>query len=140
MTGTSLGGMVACEIANQLRLESLVLIGSAKHKREINTLLRTLAPLVDLTPLEFIKKTAGKLDTQLTEMFAQSEPRFIRNMCKAIFKWDGLKADPKLLRIHGTQDHIIPIPLDTDVRIDGGHLIVMKNAEACVEPIIQFFQ
>lgn len=37
--GSSLGGMVACEISNQITLKRIVLIGSAKRKEEISTLL-----------------------------------------------------------------------------------------------------
>ncbi len=139
MTGTSLGGMVACEIANQLRLEHLILIGTAIHTCEINSLLRTLAPLVNLTPFEFIQMSAGKVDTQLTDMFAQTDPQFIRNMCKAIFKWNGLQSPLRPLRIHGTKDHIIPIPKDVDVRIDGGHLLVVTHIEECVQAISKHF-
>lgn len=140
MFGTSLGGMVACEIANQIHIERLVLTGSAIHKNEISTLLRTLAPLVDLTPFEFIQRCVGKVDTQLTDMFTQSDPTFIRNMCNAIFKWKGLRNDRIPFRIHGIHDRVIPIPHDVDVKIEGGHLIVMTHAEECVESIFRLFQ
>ena len=58
--GSSLGGIIACEIANQLQLKQLVLIGSAVDKHEINTCLDVLHPLIDcsasggMRPLEFL--------------------------------------------------------------------------------------
>lgn len=139
MIGTSLGGMVACEIANQIRVDRLVLIGSAIHQNEISTLLRSLAPLVGLTPFEFIQNGAGKVDSQLTDMFTQSDPQFIRNMCKATINWDGLRSERIPFRIHGIHDQVIPIPRKVDVRIDGGHLIVMTHAEECVQAISSLF-
>ncbi len=135
MIGTSLGGIVACEIANQLQLKKLTLISSAIHRNEIASLLRIISPLIDLTPLEFLNMSAGKINSELTEMFAQSNPDFIRRMCKAIFKWNGLRSGIKPFRIHGLHDHVIPIPTEIDRQIKGGHLIAMTHAEECVSVI-----
>jgi thioesterase domain-containing protein len=135
MIGTSLGGIVACEIANQLHLKKLTLISGAIQRNEIASFLRIISPLIDLTPLEFLKLSAGKIDSELTEMFAKSNPDFIRRMCKAIFKWDGLRADIKPFRIHGLHDHVIPIPTEIDLQIEGGHLIAMTHAKECVSVI-----
>lgn len=132
VVGTSLGGIVACEIANQIELKRLILIGSAVSKKEISGLLRLLHPLVDLAPLEFIRFSAGSLPSDLSAMFSESEPEFIRRMCKAVFQWEGLKADVELLRIHGKHDKVIPLPVGTPDPIEGGHLIVMTHAEECV--------
>ncbi len=46
--GSSLGGMVACEIANQLDVGFLGLIGSATHPSEVSDLLAALHPLDQL--------------------------------------------------------------------------------------------
>jgi len=130
--GTSLGGMVACEIANQIELEKLVLIGSAVCQEEINSLLKLLHPLIDFAPLQFIRLSAGSLPSDLSGMFSKSDPEFIRNMCKAIFRWEGLKVDVKLQRIHGKHDRVIPLPEGTEDPVAGGHLIVMTHAAECV--------
>ena len=42
--GTSLGGILACEIANQIDLKRIVLIGSAQSKEEINSILSAPHP------------------------------------------------------------------------------------------------
>lgn len=132
--GSSLGGMVACEIARLRRLSGLVLLGSAVQPREVSRLLRVLHPLADFTPFEFLQAASGKLPHELTQMFARSEAPFIRTMCRAIFRWSGLSAtDPKPLRIHGSHDHIIPPPHNPDLLLDAGHLIAMTHARECVD-------
>ncbi len=70
--GTSLGGIVACEIANQIELEKLVLVGSAVCQEEISSLLKMLHPLIDFAPLQFIRLSAGSLPSDLTGMFSKS--------------------------------------------------------------------
>ena len=133
--GTSLGGILACEIANQVDLKRIVLIGSAQRKEEINSILSALHPLIDLTPIAFIQMSSGKLPSDLTDMFSHSDPEFIRNMSKAIFSWDGLKSDVPVLRIHGKKDLVISLPKDADHTVDGGHLIVMTHPHECIKPI-----
>ena len=138
LIGTSLGGMVACEIANQIQLKTLVLIGSATNNSEVNPMLNLPPSLIDLAPLDMFIKVAGKMDSHLAEMFAQSDPAFIRNMSKSIFSWQGLRAGVKAYRIHGLHDHVIPIPAKVDYEIDGGHLIAMTHAESCVAAVRQW--
>lgn len=134
--GSSLGGMVACEIANQIDLGHLVLVGSARHPKEISNLLNLLSPIVDFTPLQFIQFAASSIPNELSLMFAQTEPDFIRRMCKAIFHWRGLTSNVALTRIHGSHDLVIPTPFDSDCTIEGGgHLIAMSKAKECVENI-----
>ncbi|CAA6678578.1 MULTISPECIES: alpha/beta fold hydrolase [unclassified Lentimonas] len=136
MIGTSLGGIIACEIANQIDLERIVLIGSAQRKEEINSVLSALHPLIDLAPIAFIQMSSGKLPSDLTDMFSHSDPEFIRNMSKAIFSWAGLKSDVPVLRIHGQKDLVIPHPpKGVNHTVDGGHLIVMTHALECIRLI-----
>jgi pimeloyl-ACP methyl ester carboxylesterase len=139
--GSSLGGIVGCEIANRLSLKALVLIGSAKNKEEISSLLALLHPLSHLAPLEFIQMVAGKYPSELTQMFKQSQASFIRAMCTAIFDWPGLKENrTKPLRIHGTHDHVISKPAHIDLALDGSHLLAMTHPDECVEFIKTTFR
>ncbi|MFT3829672.1 MAG: hypothetical protein QM691_08210 [Opitutaceae bacterium] len=131
--GSSLGGIVACEIANQIQLRALALIGSARSPSEIAPLLTVLHPLASLAPLELVRFSAGKLPGELSAMFAESQPSFIRAMCHAIFDWTGLNVSSvRPLRIHGRGDHVIPPPSDVDLLLDAGHLIAMTHADECV--------
>lgn len=132
VVGTSLGGIVACEIAKIRHLRALVLIGSAVSKDEVHPLLALLHPLAGIAPLEWLKFSAGKLPAELPQMFAGVDAAFIRNMCAAIFRWDGLGPAPVAChRVHGRRDRVIPPPAAVDLLLDGGHLISMTHAEAC---------
>jgi len=112
------------------------LIASAVRKEEINYLLKVLYPFIDLAPLPFLQLSAGSLPGDLCDMFSKGDPKFIRNMCKAIFDWNGLQAKVDLIRIHGTRDRVIPMPEGVSNRIDGGHLIVMTHASECIERVL----
>jgi len=134
VVGTSLGGMVACEISKIVDLERLVLISSAKNKNEVSSLLSLIHPLIDLAPIKFIQNVVGKYPSDLGRMFSQSNAKFIRAMCKAIFDWDGLdESGISPIRIHGRNDKVIPLPGDTDLIVDGGHLISITHAADCIE-------
>jgi pimeloyl-ACP methyl ester carboxylesterase len=132
--GSSLGGIVGCEIANRLQLRSLVLVGSAQAPAEISALLALLHPFAALAPLELIRVSAGKLPGELCAMFADSQADFIRAMCHAIFSWPGLDtARLRPLRIHGRHDRVIRPPAAVDLLLEGGHLLAMTHAVECVE-------
>jgi pimeloyl-ACP methyl ester carboxylesterase len=134
VVGSSLGGMVACEIARQRQLQRLILIGSAMSKEEVNGLLRTLVPLIDLAPLAFIQHAAGKIPAELTQMFSQAQAPFIRAMCRAIAEWRGADVgSTPVHRIHGRHDRVILLPARVDLVLDGGHLIAMTHAQECCE-------
>jgi len=133
--GSSLGGIVACEIANQIPLKKLILIGGAKNRKEISSLLSALHPVIDVLPINMVRIFAESLPYELSTMFAKSEAEFIRNMTKAIFTWEGLKSDVPILRIHGNKDLVIPIPSDVLDPIEGGHLIAMTNPKECIKKI-----
>jgi pimeloyl-ACP methyl ester carboxylesterase len=136
--GSSLGGIVACEIAKLRKLSSLVLVGSATRKEEVSALLRVFSPLIGLAPLEFIQRAAGKMPGELMQMFEASQADFIRAMCAAIFEWDGLGEDVITpLRVHGRSDRVIPLPSEVDLVLEGGHLIAMTHAEECVRFLIE---
>jgi len=135
LIGTLLGGIIACEIANLIDLERIILIGSARRKEEMNRIPSALHPLIDLAPIAFIQMSSGKLPSDLTEMFAHSDPEFIRNMSKAIFLWEGLRSVVPVFRIHGTNDFVIPNTKETNHEIEGGHLIVITHPQECIEAV-----
>lgn len=134
LIGASLGGMIACEITKIRTISRLYLIGSAVRKEEISTLPTLLHPLAQFAPIDWLRISVGKIPTEMAQMFFNAEPPFIRAMCAAIFKWDGLAPSAtKFLRLHGKHDLVIPPPQVVDLLIDGGHLISMTHAAECME-------
>jgi pimeloyl-ACP methyl ester carboxylesterase len=136
LVGVSLGGMVACEITKLVKIRSLFLVASAANKAEVSGVLSALHPLANVAPLEVIQRLAGKVPNELAAMFQQSDPDFVRAMCRAVFAWDGLGATATpCFRIHGRQDLVIPPPPKVDLLLEGGHLISMTHAKQCAECI-----
>ncbi len=132
--GSSLGGMVACEIAKLRQLRQLYLLGSATSPSEINALLNFLHPLAAFAPIEALRFSAASIPVELAQMFSHAEPAFIQAMIKAIFAWEGLSQPPtKTFRLHGALDRVIRPPAQPDLLLkDGGHLISMTHAGPCI--------
>lgn len=134
LVGTSLGGMVACEVTKIRQIPVIYLVASAVSKAEVSSLLAALRPFIRVTPIEWVQFSAGSLPLERAQMFLRVEASFIRRMCDAIFEWDGLGATKtQVFRIHGKRDHMIPPPKKVDLLLDGGHLITMTHADECAE-------
>lgn len=136
--GSSLGGMVGCEIANRMQLSALFLIGSACEPSEVNRVLGALHPLANMVPFRQLQTLVGKLPPAYGELFTSADPEFVRSMCHAIFKWNGLQRGvPRPVRLHGIHDLVIPCPANVDLRVDGGHMISLTHPTECVNFIRQ---
>jgi hypothetical protein len=133
LVGSSLGGMVACEITKIRRIPFVFLLGSALSKQEVSPILSALRSLSDYVPYDWIRFSSGKVPGELAGMFADADPNFVRSMCRAIFEWEGgASPDSTVVRIHGQSDLVIPAPNAVDLLLDGGHLISMTHADQCV--------
>ena len=129
--GSSLGGMVALEIAHILDSPLCLLLGSARNKTEINGILLSLSKISHLTPIHFSQLIASS-SGQVGAMFAQSHPEFIRAMCHHLSKWEAPTCPyTNIVRIHGSKDRIIPPPQDYLAIDQGGHLIALSHAAEC---------
>ena len=134
--GSSLGGMVALEILRELDNPKVILIGSAVSPREINALLRLLAPLASITPFRLIQTLVGRHPSDIASMFADSDAQFVRAMCLALPDWQGFDGpDERVVRIHGANDHVIKCPATAHVLPCAGHLIAVTHAEQCIRII-----
>ncbi len=132
--GSSLGGMVALEIAQLSNAKAAVLLGSAVNRKEVQTLLSLLAPLATAAPITIIQALAGKYQNQVSTMFADSDPEFIRAMCSYLPSWNGYDGPvEKVFRLHGKKDHIVPCPASgCEVVETAGHLLAMTHAAETV--------
>lgn len=132
--GSSLGGMIACEVATLIKLKRLILIGGVCHPDEINDLLKLMHPLANLAPFQFLGSLSASVPGELARMFTQVDAEFVRAMCLAVFRWRGLDSEAiRPVRIHGARDLVVPLPGNVDkILPDAGHLIAMTHAEECV--------
>ncbi len=138
LIGSSLGGMVALEIAQLTGIQKVFLIGSAINTREISLLSKVSIPFANRPIIrisQWISSLSGK---EVQQMYSKSDPNFIFAMSKAILNWQGFKGDPKTVyRIHGKKDHFISCPQDCEAIEKGGHLIAITHAQQCVDFIVK---
>jgi pimeloyl-ACP methyl ester carboxylesterase len=138
LIGTSLGGMVACEIARLRKIDRLVLVASAVNRDEVSGLLAILRAFAPYAPVKLVKTLGASVPGDLAAMMGDADEKFVRAMCAAILDWGGVDAAyPGLIRIHGAHDLVILPPRRADLMLNGGHLIAMTHAEECVAFIEQ---
>ena len=127
--GSSLGGMVALEMARSTKPKAVMLIGSAIHPKEVQSLLSVLSPLAAVTPISLVQTLAGKHKNLVSGIFAEADPAFIRAMCEYLRSWQGYSGPVEhVYRIHGKKDHVIPCPSAGCNVIDGaGHLLAITH-------------
>ena len=132
--GSSLGGIVAAEIARIVPVEKIILIGSTLMPANISPILKKLSGFADQAPVDLMKTFAGAAcalyENQLLQMFSMSNSLFMKTMSQAVFEWTGNPNPPcPVAQIHGAQDRVI-YPPETGATIipDGGHLIALTHA------------
>ncbi|MCZ7645363.1 MAG: hypothetical protein M5U26_08775 [Planctomycetota bacterium] len=133
LIGSSLGGMVALELASLMKVQDVALLGSALSSNEINPLLRLLGPIAEVSPLSLCQVLAGKSPSLLSRMYSEQDPEFIRSMIRSALHW-SYKGGAKVYRVHGRHDLVIQC-LKADVWLEAGHLIAMTNPEECITSI-----
>ena len=128
--GSSLGGMVALEIAQLTNAKAIVPLGSAVDRKEVQTLLSLLAPIATAAPMTIIQALVGTHQSLVSTMFADSDPEFIRAMCLYLPSWNGYDGPmKKVFRLHGKKDHVIPCPTSRcEVVETAGHLLAITHA------------
>lgn len=136
--GSSLGGIVAAEMCRQVSMRKLILIGSTLTSDNINPILRRISILSSITPVSLFQTLAGTISTiaesRVLKMFCNSDPLFIKSMCRAVFEWEGNeRPDCAVAHIHGEKDKIIfPPASGADIIPGAGHLIAMTHASTVV--------
>ncbi len=128
--GSSLGGMIALEIARLVTPKAVVLLGSAANRKEVQPMLSLLSPLASAAPVTIIQALVGKHRSLVSTMFADSDPEFIRAMCAFLPSWVGYHGPiDNVFRLHGRRDHVIPCPAaECEIVEEAGHLLAITHA------------
>jgi pimeloyl-ACP methyl ester carboxylesterase len=133
--GSSLGGMVAVQIAKVLNLDRVILIGSTTRSSDVNPALMKLSGFAHKAPVAGLQWIAGKINGSAKNlflaMFQKSDGRFMKAMAQAICQWrgmDGYRCD--IRHIHGARDRVIfPPARDATIIPTAGHLLPMTHAD-----------
>jgi esterase/lipase len=142
--GTSLGGMIAIEIANTVSLNKVVLISSIKTINEAPWyfgLFKTV-PVYKLLPGKLlsnigvlIKPIFGKMSEQdawlFNDMLKKSSPVFLKWAMGAALHWDNVVIPANVYHITGDKDHVFSYKKIKDATIikGGTHIMVYDKAK-----------
>ena len=144
LLGHSFGGMLAMELAQQLRPERLILVSSVRSRRELpwygrlagRLKLHRLVPLAHprfISPMSiFLNGIRTEEDLAIFKGFAVGRDLdLLRWSTDQALKWRGVTAPDTLVCVHGTADRLLPARyVHPDFWIEGGtHFMIATRAE-----------
>ncbi len=144
LVGVSMGGMLCAEMGEFLKPQKIILISSAKNRTELPFRYRfqRVVPIYYLVP-GFIVKASAKVLQPIVEpdrkhnketfksMLAAKNSVYMRRTVRMIMQWKRTVNTAKLVHIHGTNDHTLPIRKikQVDYRVDeGSHMMTLTRA------------
>jgi len=142
LLGVSFGGLIAQEVAQLINPEKIILISSWESKSELNRMVRLLGKvnLLRLIPTYFFKPPkriakflfGSKNDELLFSILDDTDKDFAKWATINLARWNGVKNNVPVSRIHGTNDRVIPCPRSNRlIKIEGGHhFMIVDKAEA----------
>ncbi len=144
LIGLSFGGLMAIEIAKQIKTEKVILIASAKTKSEIPFYYRIAGRIGvhKLIPVRIYKKQnilpnwafRSKLTPErqlLQQILAETNPVFLKWAIDKIVTWENQTIVENIFHIHGSHDRLLPKRyIKSNITIqNGGHLITLSKAD-----------
>lgn len=138
LLGVSFGGIVAVEISKLVKPQKLILISSVETSNQLPRIYRflgrtrilNLIPSLMIKPPKLILGTLfGTKNTELlNQIIKDTEPKFIRWALNSIISWSNDSKINETLRIHGTNDRLIPLKGDAIQIKNGGHFMIVDRA------------
>ena len=148
--GVSLGGMVATELADQLRPEHVVIVASAKTRYELPPGYRLgrhvpVYRVVGGRTMRWFTKRGQPLmepmaDAQrdlFIDMIYAKDPKFLQRAVGMMVRWERDEAPTGITHIHGNLDHTLPfrfVCADVEV-LSQGHMLTYSQP-AVVERVL----
>lgn len=150
LLGVSIGGMLACEMADTLKPEKLIIISSASSKHQLPMRYRMLkkVPIYKVVPgwlskagtyvLQPILEPESKARKALwKKMIADKEPKFLKRSIPMIIEWERDTPPDDLIHIHGSKDHTLPIKhIHPDYIIPGGTHLMSTAEPEVISPLV----
>lgn len=144
LIGLSFGGMMAIEIAKHIPTQKIILISSAKGKKEIPFYLRLLGKtglqhivppslILAPTPISYwffgLKEKVQK--QKLIYILQHSSHSIYKWSLNTLLLWKNTTYPTNVVHIHGTSDRILPLRfVKADYTIKGGgHFMVFSHAQ-----------
>ena len=121
LIGVSLGGMICSELADTLKPVKIIVISSAKCRKELpgRYKFQKTIPLNKIIPkgmtkwgarvLAPIVEPARRQDQEtFRSMIEAKDPAYLKRTVDMVINWDKESYDSKIIHIHGDQDHTLP--------------------------------
>lgn len=151
LIGVSFGGMMAVEVSKIVKVKKLILIASAKNRRELPKIYRILGKLRlnKMVPSMLFKWQNSvtnwffglkikKDKTLLRNILKDTDSRFLRWAINEIVNWKNTMIPENCIHIHGNKDRIIPISnCKVDYVINGGGHFMTVSCSDEIERIIK---
>lgn len=138
LLGVSFGGIVAVEISKLVKPKKLILISSVETSKQLPRIYRSFGRtrILKLLPNLMIKPPklilgllfGTKNIELLNQIIRDTEPEFIRWALNSILNWSNDSRISETLRIHGTNDRLIPLKGDAIQINNGGHFMIVDRA------------
>ena len=153
LVGTSLGGIVATEIALKYKPLAVIIIGSVPTVSQLPNYYRMLEKLklhkiIPGSLYNFsarVKHYFTREDPEdkkvIIQMISETDPAFIKWGIQAVLQWRNTKIPESLYHIHGTRDEVFPYAYTSpDYTISkGDHVIVITRAEEVNNILAEIF-
>ena len=144
LLGVSFGGIIACELNRLLPVkpEKVILISSFVDKIELPLLFRAIGNLGlhKLVPHQLMKppmwlayKLFGVTESAdkrlLKSIIDDTDTYFLKWAIGQVLNNEAIHAPGNLIRIHGREDKVIPIPKNCKL-VDGGHFAIVTHHQS----------
>lgn len=148
LIGVSFGGMMAIEIAKQIKTDKVILISSARTQRDIPLHFKWLGRLKiqNLIPASWWKRPNRVLfyffgtrtreeKKLLSQIVRDTDPKFLKWAIDKIVCWKNEDVPANSILIQGSADRLFP-KSDADITISGGgHFMIVSRAKEITEQI-----
>lgn len=148
--GLSFGGLMAIELSKISKPEFTILISSVERHWELPSLYRWIGklrfhkvfPASFFIPPMFLANYLFRPKNKilLHEILSDSDPNFNKWAVDKLLNWQGESKLKKILRIHGANDKLIPLPKDPKIIIlqNSSHFMIHNEADEISGIINQF--
>jgi pimeloyl-ACP methyl ester carboxylesterase len=145
LIGVSLGGMLCSEMNEYLSAEKVIIISSAKNRKELPFRYRfqRYIPLYAILPpallhwgakimQPIVEPDRNRNKETFKAMLNAKNPRYIKRTIRMIVNWKLTTNSKKIFHIHGTKDHTLPYRKikSPDFTLNkGSHMMTLTRAE-----------
>jgi pimeloyl-ACP methyl ester carboxylesterase len=144
LIGNSLGGMLAVEMANYMRIKKVILISSIKTIDEAPGYFKFFRaiPVYRLVPTSWLNSVGfaielvfGKMNEAdkwlFQDMLKKSSPKFLKWAMAAVLSWKNRTIPPNVFQMTGDKDMIFPYQKQKAATIikGGTHIMIFDKAK-----------